>query len=76
MKDSFVKQCLDILKREDIKHQLRTLFSPIMEVILMEITPYIHTIICLVFIIFIMILAILILLIFLLRSKNRMVYTL
>lgn len=70
MKDSFVKQCLDILKREDIKCQLRSLFSPIMEVILMEITPYIYTIITLVFFIFIMILAILVLLILILRNKN------
>lgn len=70
MKESFVKQCLDLLKREDIKYQLKGLFSPIMEVILMEITPYIYTIITLVFIIFIMILAILILFILILRNKN------
>jgi hypothetical protein len=70
MKDSLVQQCLDVLKREDIKLQLRSLFAPVMEVILMEITPYIYTIITLVFIIFIMILAILVLLISILRNKN------
>jgi len=70
MKDSLIQQCLTLLKREDIKYQLRTLFSPIMEVILMELSPYIYTIITLVFIIFIMILAILILFILILRNKN------
>ena len=70
MKESLIQQCLDLLKREDIKYKLRTLFSPIMEVILMELSPYIYTIITLVFIIFIMILAILILFILLLRTKN------
>ena len=70
MKENIVKQCLDLLKREDIKYQLKVLFAPIMEVILMEITPYIYTIITLVFIIFIMILAILILFILILRNKG------
>ena len=70
MKESFVKQCLDILKREDIKYEMRILFAPIMEVIIMEITPYIYTIITLVFFIFMMILAILVLLILILRNKN------
>jgi hypothetical protein len=70
MKEPFIQQCLNLLKREDIKYQLRTLFSPIMEVILMELSPYIYTIITLVFIIFIMILAILILFILILRNKN------
>lgn len=70
MKENIVKQCLDLLKREDVKYQLKGLFAPIMEVILMEITPYIYTIITLVIIIFTMILAILILFILILRNKS------
>jgi len=70
MKDSLVQQCLDILKREDIKHELRTLLSPVINLILYELNPYIYTIISLVFLLFLMILAILILLIFILRNKN------
>lgn len=70
MKDSVVQMCLDILKREDIKNELKLLFTPVMEFILFEINPYIYITVTLVFLIFIMILAILIILIFLLRNKN------
>ena len=70
MKESFVQQCLDILKRDDIKHELRLLFRPIVDLILYEINPYIYITIILFFLIFIMILAILILLILVLRNKS------
>lgn len=70
MKDSVVQMCLDILKRDDIKNELKLLFTPVMEFILFEINPYIYITVTLVFLIFIMILAILIILIFLLRNKN------
>jgi len=70
MKDSLVQQCLDILKREDIKNEFKMLLKPIIDFILNEINPYIYIIISLVFIIFIMILAILIILILLLRNKH------
>jgi len=70
MKDSLVQQCLDVLKREDIKNECKVLFKPILEFVLYEINPYIYIIVTLVFLIFIMILAILIILIFLLRNKQ------
>ena len=63
MKDSIVQQCLDILKREDIKNEFKILLKPVMNFILYEINPYIYIIMSLVFLIFIMILAILIILI-------------
>jgi hypothetical protein len=46
------------------------LFSPVTDLILYEIYPYIYVIIFLVFLIFILILAILIILVTLLRNKN------
>jgi len=64
MKDSVVQMCLDILKRDDIKSELKLLFTPIMEFILFEINPYIYITVTLVFLIFVMILAILLILIF------------
>jgi hypothetical protein len=67
---SFVQQCLDILKREDIKHECKLLLSPIMDFILYEINPYIYITVTLIFMIFIMILAILVLLIIILRNKT------
>ena len=72
MKDSLIKQCLDILKTDDVKNEIKTLFSPVTDLILYEIYPYIYIIIFLVFLIFILILAILILLILLLRDKSIM----
>jgi hypothetical protein len=70
MKDSLVQQCIDILKREDIKNEFKVLFKPVLEFVLYEINPYIYITVTLVFLIFIMILAILIILIFLLRNKQ------
>ena len=70
MKDSLVQQCLDILKRDDIKNEFKMLLRPIIDFILYEINPYIYITVALVFLIFIMILAILIILIILLRNKQ------
>jgi len=70
MKDSLVQQCLDILKRDDIKNEFKMLLKPIIDFILYEINPYIYIIVTLVFMIFVMILAILVILILLLRNKQ------
>lgn len=70
MTNSIIKQCLDILKTEDVRNEIKALFSPVTDLILYEIYPYIYLIIVLVFVIFILILAILIILVSLLRNKN------
>ena len=70
MKDSFVQQCLDILKREDIKNEFKMLLKPVIDFILYEINPYIYIIMSLVFLIFVMILAILIMLILIIRNRQ------
>lgn len=70
MKDSLVQQCLDILKRDDIKNEFKMLLKPVVDFILYEINPYIYITVALVFLIFVMILAILIILIMLLRNKQ------
>ena len=70
MKDSLVQQCLDMLKREDIKNELKILFKPVFDYILYEINPYIYITIIIIFMIFVMILAILIILIIILRNKQ------
>ena len=70
MKDSFVQQCLDILKRDDIKNQFKMLLKPVIDFILYEINPYIYIIMTLVFLMFVMILAILIILILIIRNKE------
>jgi hypothetical protein len=76
MKNSLIKECLDILKTDDIRNEIKILFSPVTDLILYEIYPYIYVIIFLVFLIFVFILAILIMLVFLLRNKtvlNKMI---
>ena len=70
MKDSLVQQCLDILKRDDIKNEFKMLLKPLIDFILYEIHPYIYITVALVFLIFIMILAILVILVMLLRNKQ------
>ncbi len=69
MKDSLVQQCLDILKREDIKNEFKLMLKPLIDFILFDIYPYIYIIVTLVLLIFLMILAILLILIYILRSK-------
>ena len=70
MKESIVQQCLDILKRDDIKNEFKKLLKPVIDFILYEINPYIYIIMSLVFLIFVMILAILIMLILIIRNKE------
>ena len=70
MKESLIKQCLDIFKREDVKQETRALMTPILDIILHEIYPYLYLIILIIVLIFILILATLVILVFLLRNKN------
>ena len=45
MKNFLIKQCLDILKTEDVRNEIKVLFSPVTDLILYEIYPYIYVII-------------------------------
>jgi hypothetical protein len=75
MPNSLMKQCLDILQTEDVRNEIKRIFSPVTDLILYEIYPYIYFIILLVFLIFILILAILVILISLLRNNKIFVNT-
>jgi uncharacterized membrane protein len=70
MSESFIQQCVNILKKEEVKNEMKILLKPIIHFILYEIYPYIYIIILLVSVLFLMILAILILLIVILRNKH------
>jgi hypothetical protein len=72
MKNTLIRQCLDILKTEDVRNEIKNLFSPVTDLILYEIYPYIYIIIFFVFLIFAFIFAILGLLIMLLRNKQTL----
>ena len=71
MKDSLVQQCLDILKRDDIKNELNLLSSSVIDFILYEIKPYVYMAILFIISMFIMNLAILIMISLLLCNKQN-----
>ena len=66
IKDLIIDKCLEVLKRKDVKEELKNLMRPMMDMLIKEIYPYIFLSIVLVFISFLLILGIFILL---LRSK-------
>lgn len=66
MKEKIIEQCLLILKREDVKNELKLLFKPLITLILQEIYPYIYLSVLFVLISFLLTLGIFILL---LRNK-------
>ena len=70
MKESIVQQCLEILKREDVKNECKAIFKPILDFVLYELKPYIYITVTLVFVIFFMNLATLIVFLLMLRNKS------
>ena len=61
-KDTFVYKCLEILKRPEVKIEIKDFLRPIIDLILQEIYPYIYLSMLFVIISFLLILAIFILL--------------
>lgn len=62
IKETIIQQCLDLLKRQDVKNEIKSLMRPVIDMLLHEITPYIYLSITFVFISFLLILGIFILL--------------
>ena len=62
VKNKAIDYCLDIIKREDVKQELKHLFKPIIQLILQEIYPYIYLSVLFLLISFFLILGIFILL--------------
>lgn len=67
MKESIINQCLLILKRNDVKEELKNLLSPLIDLILVQIYPYIYLSLIFVIISFLLHLGIFVLL---LRNKT------
>ncbi len=42
MKEALIDQCLEILRRHDVKNELKNLMTPLIELILIELYPYIY----------------------------------
>lgn len=69
IKESIIKQCITIIKREDVKEELKLILRPMIDMIIQEMYPYIFLSITFVFISFLLILGI-----FLLLLRNRQLY--
>ena len=42
MREKIIDQCLQVMKRDDVKRQLKELFHPVIDLIMQEIYPYIY----------------------------------
>jgi len=62
LKESLIAECVDIMKRDDVKDEIKAIFRPIIDMILQEIYPYIFLSMLFVIISFMLILGIFILL--------------
>ena len=49
MKNTIIKECIDVLKRDDVKHEFKTFMTPIIDIILIQINPYLY--LCMIFVI-------------------------
>jgi len=62
IKELIIDKCLEVLKRKDVKDDIKELMRPVVDMIIKEIYPYIFLSIVFVFISFLLILGIFILL--------------
>ena len=68
MKEALIDQCLEILRRNDVKCELKNLMTPLIDMILIELYPYIYLSLIFVIVSFLLHLGIFILL---LRNKSN-----
>jgi len=72
-KQKIIDECVNVLKKQEIKQEIVNLFTPVVSLILKEIYPYIYLALILVVISFLLILGIFIILLrlkFLINSKQ------
>ncbi len=67
LKTTLIQECIDVLKREDVKTEFKTFMTPIIDLILIQINPYLYLCMMFVIISFLLHLGIFILL---LRNKS------
>ena len=48
-KNAVIQECIAILKREDVKSEFKTFISPVIDIILAQINPYLY--LCMMFVI-------------------------
>ena len=67
IREKFIEEFKELLKRNDVKSEIKDLFKPIIDMILLEIYPFIYISLIFVIVSFLLILAIFILI---LRNKT------
>lgn len=67
IRDKFIEEFKELFKRQDVKNEIKDLFKPIIDLLLLEIYPFIYISLVFVVISFLLILAIFILV---LRNKT------
>ena len=49
LKNALIQECIGVLKREDVKTEFKAFISPVIDVILAQINPYLY--LCMMFVI-------------------------
>jgi hypothetical protein len=62
LREKIIEQCLQAMKRDDVKKELKQMFHPVIDMIMQEIYPYIYLSVVFVMISFLMTLGIFVLL--------------
>ena len=70
MKEAVIEYCIDFIKRDEVKQEIKNLFKPIISLLLQEIYPYIYLSLLLVVISFFLVLGIFILMLRSTKSSN------
>jgi len=49
LKQALIQECIDVLKRDDVKSEFKTFITPVIDIILAQINPYLY--LCMMFVI-------------------------
>ncbi len=49
LKQALIQECIDVLKRDDVKTEFKTFITPVIDIILAQINPYLY--LCMMFVI-------------------------
>jgi hypothetical protein len=74
LREKIIEQCLQAMKRDDVKKELKHLFHPVIDMIMQEIYPYIYLSVVFVMISFLLTLGIFVLLMRTSYTKSIMLH--
>lgn len=68
---AIIQECIDLLKRDDLKYQLKLFLEPIITMIFNVLNPYIYVLLGVTVIIMLLLIAILVIVVIMLRDKRQ-----